>query len=211
MPTLLRLPQDALALWERLPRTQKLVLAFIGALAVGLFAYNFASSQSKPMATLYSSLEAEDAGAITAELDSLGIRHELSAGGTAIQVPADKVDEARIELAQLGLPQGGASPGSAGASTAAIATPSITGAAASAASDGGGASMPSAASSWPSAALKLSTPGWSRRAVPRGRPPSTGSPVSAVSRLIMILSFTPASGRSPGNLPEACCVRRAAS
>lgn len=108
MPTLLRLPQDALALWERLPRTQKLVLAFIGALAVGLFAYNFASSQSKPMATLYSSLEAEDAGAITAELDSLGISHELSAGGTAIQVPADKVDEARIELAQLGLPQGGA-------------------------------------------------------------------------------------------------------
>lgn len=108
MTGLLRFPQEVIALWERMPRTQKMVLALIGALAVGLFTYYFALSQSSPMATLYSSLEPDDAGAITAELEAMGIDYELAGGGTTVRVPSNQIDRARIDLAQRGLPEGGA-------------------------------------------------------------------------------------------------------
>ncbi len=108
MSSFARLPHDLLRLWERMPRAQKLMLAAVGALALSMFVFFYTSARSAPMATLYSQLEPEDAGAVTSELDTLGIPYELAGGGSAVRVPSNTIDRARIELAQRGLPQGGA-------------------------------------------------------------------------------------------------------
>lgn len=53
---------------------------------------------------LYSGLSAEDAGAITAKLQAQSISFHLTAGGTTVLVPADQVQQLRIDLAVEGLP-----------------------------------------------------------------------------------------------------------
>lgn len=56
---------------------------------------------------LFSNLSNEDAGNIVSKLSEKKIPYKLSASGSAISVPADKVSELRLELAAAGLPQGG--------------------------------------------------------------------------------------------------------
>jgi len=55
-------------------------------------------------APLYTDLSAEDGGAIVAELEKEGIPHQISAGGSSILVPADKVHETRMKLSSTELP-----------------------------------------------------------------------------------------------------------
>ncbi len=55
-------------------------------------------------APLYTDVSAEDGGAIVAELEKQGIAHQISAGGTSILVPADKVHETRMKLSSTDLP-----------------------------------------------------------------------------------------------------------
>ena len=57
--------------------------------------------------TLYSGLSAEDAGAITAKLQTQGVSFHLSAGGTSILVPAEQVQQLRLDLAVEGMPSKG--------------------------------------------------------------------------------------------------------
>ena len=59
-------------------------------------------------ATLATPASASDAGAITKQLDTLGIRYKLTNGGSTIQVPSSQVDQARIDLAGSGVLDGGA-------------------------------------------------------------------------------------------------------
>src|SRR3954466_5627635 len=56
---------------------------------------------------LFSNFTDRDGGAITAALDTMGIKHKFSDGGAAILVPADQVHDARLRLAAQGLPKGG--------------------------------------------------------------------------------------------------------
>lgn len=56
---------------------------------------------------LYSDLAAEDAGAITAKLDSLGVPYRVAGGGSTILVPAERVQKLKIDLAVEGLPARG--------------------------------------------------------------------------------------------------------
>lgn len=53
---------------------------------------------------LYSGLSAEDASAITAKLAEKNVKYRLSAGGSTIQVPAESVQQLRLDLAAEGLP-----------------------------------------------------------------------------------------------------------
>ena len=57
-------------------------------------------------AVLFSGLQQEDAAAITQKLDSDRIPFQLSAGGTTILVPSERVLKVRMNLALAGLPQG---------------------------------------------------------------------------------------------------------
>lgn len=106
----LSLPESAAAsmqVWQRLGTTQRVVLVFT-ALAVvagvlGLVSYAGRTDYQ----TLYSGLGPEDAAAVVAKLDALKVPHRIAEGGTTIQVPAEKLDELRLNLAAEGLPGSG--------------------------------------------------------------------------------------------------------
>jgi flagellar M-ring protein FliF len=56
---------------------------------------------------LFSDMDAESAGQIVTRLKNLKVQYQLDAGGRAIRVPADRVDELRLELTSQGMPQSG--------------------------------------------------------------------------------------------------------
>ena len=56
---------------------------------------------------LYSELSAEDAGAITAKLQTQGVSFRLAANGATIMVPAEQVQQLRLDLSVEGLPAKG--------------------------------------------------------------------------------------------------------
>jgi flagellar M-ring protein FliF len=56
---------------------------------------------------LFSGLDPEDAGAITAKLQAQSVPYRLEANGTTILVPADQAQQARLKLAMEGLPEKG--------------------------------------------------------------------------------------------------------
>src|SRR5260370_38478294 len=53
---------------------------------------------------LFANLAPEDAAAVTAKLQTQGIAYRLAAGGTTVLVPAEQVQQARLDLAAEGLP-----------------------------------------------------------------------------------------------------------
>ena len=75
------------------------VLALVGAVAL--------RGSTQPMQLLYSDLDLRDAAQVTATLDKLHVGYEVKSGGSAIMVPSDQVDRARLALAHEGLPSGG--------------------------------------------------------------------------------------------------------
>src|SRR5688572_27316978 len=56
---------------------------------------------------LFSDMDPESAGQIVTRLKTLKVPYELEAGGTAVRVPSDRVDELRLELTSQGLPASG--------------------------------------------------------------------------------------------------------
>jgi flagellar M-ring protein FliF len=76
-------------------------LCVFAILAVGFYAYQ------TDYQILYSGLSAEDAGAVTAKLQAQGVPFRLSANGTTILVPAERVHQLRLDLAVEGVPSKG--------------------------------------------------------------------------------------------------------
>jgi flagellar M-ring protein FliF len=56
---------------------------------------------------LFTELSTEDAAAISEKLKAMKVPYKIEAGGTAIQVPEERVHQLRLELASAGLPRGG--------------------------------------------------------------------------------------------------------
>ena len=76
------------------------MLALVGAVAL--------RGSTQPMQLLYSDLDLRDAAQVTATLDKLHVGYEVKSGGSAIMVPSDQVDRARLGLRHMrGLPSGG--------------------------------------------------------------------------------------------------------
>lgn len=94
--------------WEGLTGpSRRLLIGAVVIFIVGIFVLmRFSGSDS--YVTLATSTSAADASAITKQLDSLGIRYQLTDGGSTVQVPAADVDQARIDLAGSGVLEGGA-------------------------------------------------------------------------------------------------------
>lgn len=82
------------------------VIAGLGLLAGGYLFMQWAAAPS--WAPLYTNLEAEDAAAVTDELDSMGVSYELADGGSTILVPRQDVYDTRLDLSAEGLPRLGA-------------------------------------------------------------------------------------------------------
>lgn len=96
--------QPLLTLWHRLTPGQR--VGFSAGLAVILLTGLLATFWAKTpeYTVLFSGLEARDAGQVVDALRSKKVPFRVSNGGTAIEVPANRVHEIRIDLATAGLP-----------------------------------------------------------------------------------------------------------
>src|SRR3981081_3795178 len=80
----------------------------VAALAVIFGIYALAKwNKEKDFKPLYTSLAAEDAGAVVAHLKETGAEFRVSDSGGAILVPSGRVAETRLQMAALGLPKSG--------------------------------------------------------------------------------------------------------
>ncbi len=94
------------ALWQQLGLNQRVSL-MVAALAVagGLIAVVLWSKRPDYQ-LLYARMGDKDAAAVISYLQSQNIPHQVTAGGTAVQVPADQVYKLRMDLAGKGIPGG---------------------------------------------------------------------------------------------------------
>ena len=77
-----------------------LVVAVGTILAVAGIVWYFSQTEYR---VLYSGLSIDDAGTVTGKLQAQNIPFKLGAGGTAVLVPADQVQQARVSLAGEGM------------------------------------------------------------------------------------------------------------
>src|SRR5271165_3507169 len=98
--------QSLLALWGQLGINQRVSLV-IAALAVTIGIAAVALWSRRPdYQLLYARLGEKDAASIIGYLESQNVPHQVTAGGTAVQVPAEQVYKIRMDLAGKGLPSG---------------------------------------------------------------------------------------------------------
>jgi flagellar M-ring protein FliF len=98
--------QSLLALWGQLGLNQRVSLV-IAALAVTACMIGVGLWSKRPdYQLLYARLGDKDAASIIAYLETQNIPHQVTAGGTAVQVPSDQVYKIRMDLAGKGLPGG---------------------------------------------------------------------------------------------------------
>lgn len=98
--------QSLLALWQQLGLNQRVslvvaALAVVGGLIVVILWANRPDYQ-----LLYARLGEKDAGAVISYLQAQNVPHQVTAGGSAVQVPANQVYKIRMELAGKGIPSG---------------------------------------------------------------------------------------------------------
>ncbi|MFN8051659.1 MAG: flagellar basal-body MS-ring/collar protein FliF [Acidimicrobiales bacterium] len=88
-------------------RRQRTIMAVVFAATIGaVLAFSFLGSRTdwQPLMT---NLAADDASAITKQLDSLGTPYQLADGGATVMVPADVVYQTRIDVASVAMPSSG--------------------------------------------------------------------------------------------------------
>src|SRR5271163_829074 len=76
---------------------------FLAAMCVGMLWF----AGRPDWRVLFSGLDGKDAQQVAQELAAAGIPYELTADGTGVQVPAEVLDKARMEVAAKGMPQTG--------------------------------------------------------------------------------------------------------
>ncbi|HLP24885.1 MAG TPA: flagellar basal-body MS-ring/collar protein FliF, partial [Acidobacteriota bacterium] len=95
-----------LALWQQLGLNQRVSLIVATVAVIGGMIALVLWSRRPDYQLLYARLAEKDATAIISELQTRNIPYQVSAGGTAVQVPADQVYKLRMDLASKGLPSG---------------------------------------------------------------------------------------------------------
>jgi flagellar M-ring protein FliF len=98
---------EAVIVQPRIAATLKPLLLLVGiaaAVAAGVSVVLW--SKGPTYSLLYANLGQEDQAAIAAVLDQSGIAYRLEPGSNSLQVPSDRVSEARLKLAGAGLPEG---------------------------------------------------------------------------------------------------------
>jgi len=94
------------ALWQQLGLNQRVSL-MVAALAVAGGLIGVVLWSKRPdYQLLYARMGDKDAASVISYLQSQNIPHQVTAGGTAVQVPADQVYKLRMDLAGKGIPSG---------------------------------------------------------------------------------------------------------
>ena len=98
-------PAGPLARLATMPAAAKMKLgAGVAMLAALVVALGLWSSQGD-FRVLFASLPDKEGGAIIAQLSTMNVPYKVTDGGSAILVPADRVNDLRLKLASLGLPK----------------------------------------------------------------------------------------------------------
>jgi flagellar M-ring protein FliF len=92
---------------KQLPLSRKIFMGCVAAATVGGLAWMFLLSNQVDFQTVYANVPPEDASQIVEKLKEQKIEYRLTANGTGILVPADKVYEVRLSMAGSGIPRGG--------------------------------------------------------------------------------------------------------
>lgn len=94
-------------IWGNLGQSQRIAVAVVGLLSMGVIVFLLAWARTPEYATLFSNLTDGDAASIVNKLKELKTPYELANGGTAVKVPSAVLYDTRLQLASAGLPQGG--------------------------------------------------------------------------------------------------------
>lgn len=98
--------QSLLDLWKQIGLNQRISLIVAAVAVAGGLAAVVLWSQRPDYQLLYARMGEKDAAAVISHLQSQNIPHQVTAGGTAVQVPSHMVHKARMDLASKGLPTG---------------------------------------------------------------------------------------------------------
>ncbi len=105
---LVRYPVDSLLDgFKKLGAQRLAAMAAVALILAGFFGYITLRVSQPSFSTLFTDLTGTDAVAITRELDSKGIKYEMTQDGSSIRVPKDQVPRLRMDLASKGMPTGG--------------------------------------------------------------------------------------------------------
>ena len=100
-----QLPVTTVAPWQQALKPLLLLVGIAMAVAAGVTVVLW--SRGPTYSTLYANLGAQDQAQITQALDAAQIPYRMAPGSTTIEVPAEKLNDARLKLAGQGLPEGG--------------------------------------------------------------------------------------------------------
>lgn len=95
-----------LELWKQLGLNQRVSLIVAAVAVIGGLVGVVLFSQRPDYQLLYARMGEKDAAAVIGFLQAQNIPHQVSAGGTAVQVPANRVYKLRMDLAGKGIPSG---------------------------------------------------------------------------------------------------------
>ncbi len=99
--------QQLTAFWQGLTAVRRFAIvgAIVAVLGGTLYAANV--SNQEQYGFLFTDLSVDDAASITTKLKELKVPFRIAAGGSAIEVPEQRVHELRLDLAGQGIPKGG--------------------------------------------------------------------------------------------------------
>ncbi len=83
------------------------ILVAVGVALLGFFMMLAFRMSGAGMSPIYTGLSIEDSSKIVTELEKEGVPYELSAGGSQVSVPSDRVLRLRLNMAEQGIPSGG--------------------------------------------------------------------------------------------------------
>jgi flagellar M-ring protein FliF len=98
---------NPLKLIQALTWTQKVTIVLLAGAAVAMVVSLIYFMNREDYQTLYSDLGSDEAGTIVEKLKSQKVPYLVGDSGRSIKVPAERINELRLQLATEGLPQGG--------------------------------------------------------------------------------------------------------
>jgi len=98
--------QSVLALWKQLGLNQRVSLVLSAFVVICAMSAIFVWARRPDYQLLYARLGEKDAASVIGYLQAQNIPHQVTAGGSAVEVPSDQVYKVRMDLAAKGLPAG---------------------------------------------------------------------------------------------------------
>ncbi len=105
--TLRRLLEQIGDFWAALNQRGRVTLFVVAVLVMSLIGLFVWRSNVRDYRSLYSGLNAQEAGMIVARLETMEVPYRLETNGTTILVPQKELDRVRLQLATEGLPESG--------------------------------------------------------------------------------------------------------